>query len=219
MPFRYRSAHIRSLSAFPRCTARGSQPFPSGGAPGPQHLCSPLLGSLAFPVCLGLGAQHWAADAASPGQSRREEHLPHLLASLQCTAGEPLAFWATRAPFWLVAGCWSPCWPRRRSALHHRQLHAVLHRAAAAAHRWLCPPALWGCISTPHSPHSAVHLRTAECPHMRLQGMHWQRRLSQYCWLVQLFTAALPRHVPSMAARGGRTAWGVGAPCAGGHPQ
>ena len=88
MPFRYRSAHIRSLSAFPRCTARGSQPFPLGGAPGLHHLCSPLLGSPAFPACPGLGAQHWAADAASPGQSRREEHLPHLLASLQCTAGD-----------------------------------------------------------------------------------------------------------------------------------
>jgi len=200
--------HSPGLSAFP--IGRCSRPPPS---------LQPFAGLSSIPCLPGAGSPALGCRCSLPRaeQKRGAPPSPAGLTAMHCRG--PLAFWATRAPFWLVAGCWSPCWPRRRSALHHRQLHAVLHRAAAAAHRWLCPPALWGCISTPHSPHSAVHLRTAECPHMRLQGMHWQRRLSQYCWLVQLFTAALPRHVPSMAARGGRTAWGVGAPCAGGHPQ
>lgn len=44
--------------------------------------------------------------------------------------------------------------------------------------------------------------------------MHTHRRLSQYCWLVQLFMVVFPRHVPSMAVRGEGKVCGVGAPCA-----
>lgn len=79
----------------------------------------------------------------------------------------------------------------------------------------------------PHSPHRAAHLLTADRPHMRLQGMHWQTRASQYCWSVQLFMASQPRGVPSMAAEreesGYRGRWCCRGPCpgdprAGGRP-
>jgi len=51
-----------------------------------------------------------------------------------------------------------------------------------------------------HSPHRAAHLLTVGRPHTRLQGMHWQTRVSQYCRSVQLFMASHPPRVPSMAA-------------------
>lgn len=60
-----------------------------------------------------------------------------------------------------------------------------------------------------HSPQTAAHLLTVGRLHTRLQGMHWQTRVSQYCWSVQLFMASHPTCGPSMAAEREVSRYGV----------
>ena len=87
----------------PAGTARGSQPAPSGGAPGPP---APQLGSLQqFPSARSRAALRSAqrSRCAPAGQSRGEERLPALLAVLRAAhLGLLGAFSAARAHCWLM---------------------------------------------------------------------------------------------------------------------
>lgn len=111
---------MRSLSAYssPGAQPRGSQPFPSGGAPVPHHLCSPPLGSLQQFTAWGRGAKHWMQH---PRSDRGEEHLPHLPASLCNAPQHPIGLLGHTTGSWptigqLLMNCWSTRTPKFFSA-------------------------------------------------------------------------------------------------------
>ena len=175
----------------PAGTARGSQPAPSGGAPGPP---APQLGSLQqFPSARSRAALRSAqrSRCAPAGQSRGEERLPALLAVLRAAhLGLLGAFSAARAHCWLVVNHWcagsppAPPGPSLQSsspAAHHVHWCPALklcrsHRMAASQPSDVGgPPAsgwetvgsgFWGVPVPPPSPSlcpTAAH-RCLSCP-------------------------------------------------------
>ena len=101
-PFTYPPALLRPPSAFspPRAQPRGSQPVPIRRCSRPPPSLHPQLGSL-FPVCLQVGSPTLGTvlQLCPPVQSRGQEHLPPLLATLCAVHPRvPLASWATSRP-------------------------------------------------------------------------------------------------------------------------
>lgn len=121
LPIRYPSTLLRSPLSFspPGAQPWGSQPIPIRRCPGPP-ISAPSVGLFQqFPLCPEMGRPTLVSvlQLCPPPaeQSRGEEHLPALLATL-CAAHPrvPLAFWASRAHCWLISHLplidWSISW-------------------------------------------------------------------------------------------------------------